>query len=363
MPIGEKALNKFARAEIEAARRDPRTDRPRGSVVQDFWSAIEEAERTRTFGIAGLHSLTEALEREEQRLGVQRDDPDLDSGRRSKLQTAWERAEMAQAEITSQHPQLNAQALVSIVSALDALVEELAPAMRSVLAEVSAEDAMAYADQEVPDAAANIDDEAREAIRDRMIKMVAQRLAGPEAPRGAGAERYESVLRAVGLGAPPDRPIPRDLDLALAEVNSLRDVPVHRAGRIDARALRKAPSLTARYEEGELIRLNRDDWRMYQRHFAATHQRFCIGGSARIPRPPTSAMDRTCLAGVATSESELKTALAALSPMQTDCSHRHPQALNSRVGKRSENSTRVSWVLEDHISPCIHQRSWRGPCL
>jgi hypothetical protein len=77
--------------------------------------AIEEAERTRTFGIAGLHSLT-ALEREEQRLGVQRDDPDLDSGNRSRLQTAWERAEMARAEIASQHPQLNAQALVSIVS-------------------------------------------------------------------------------------------------------------------------------------------------------------------------------------------------------------------------------------------------------
>lgn len=263
MPVGEEGLNKYARAEIEAARRDPRTDRPRGSLVQDFWSAVEEAERARTFGIAGLHSLTEALKREEQRLGVRRDDSDLDTGKSSRLQTAWERAEMARAEIASQHPQLNAQALVSIVSALDALVEELAPAMRSVLADVSVEDAMSYADHEAPEAAAKLDDRVRKVIRSRMVKTVTERLAGPEAPRGPGSERYESVLKAVGLGAPPDRPVPEDLDLALAEVNALRDVLVHRAGRIDARALRKAPSLSARYKEGELIRLDRDDWRRY----------------------------------------------------------------------------------------------------
>jgi len=173
MTVGEEGLNDVARAEIEAARRDPRADRPRGSVVQDFWAAFEEAERVRTFGIVGLHALTEALEREEQRLGARRDDPGLDASRRSSLQVAWERAEMARAEIANQHPQLNAQALVSIVSALDAMVEELAPAMRSVLAEVYVDEAMTHAEDEAPEAAARIDEAARETFRERMEEIVA----------------------------------------------------------------------------------------------------------------------------------------------------------------------------------------------
>lgn len=51
--------------------------------------------------------------------------------------------------------------------------------------------------------------------------------------KSSGAKRYEKGLRRVGLGAPEGRPIPADLDQALCEVGALRDVWVHRAGRVD----------------------------------------------------------------------------------------------------------------------------------
>jgi hypothetical protein len=42
-------------------------------MVADFWDAFEEAERVRSFGIAGLYELQPALERAEADLGVSRD--------------------------------------------------------------------------------------------------------------------------------------------------------------------------------------------------------------------------------------------------------------------------------------------------
>jgi hypothetical protein len=40
---------------------------------------------------------------------------------------AWERAALAHAELTNEYPFLNAMTLVALYSALDALVEDLAP--------------------------------------------------------------------------------------------------------------------------------------------------------------------------------------------------------------------------------------------
>jgi hypothetical protein len=43
----------------------------------------------------------------------------------------------------------------------------------------------------------------------------------------------------------------------------LRDVWVHRAGRVDARALDQAPTLRERYQEGQFVRFTADDYRTY----------------------------------------------------------------------------------------------------
>lgn len=262
-PIGEERLNEFARAELEAARRDPRIDRERGAMVADFWSAFEEAERARSFGIAALHELQHAVKHAEAALGVSRNDQGLDRLVAIKLQAAWERAEMARAEIEAGHPHLNAQALLAINSALDALVEELAPALRTMRIDWLIEDAFRHADAEVPETAERVSPEMREAISRAARTVIDRHVPEPMTLRGKGAERYEAVLAQEGLGAPVDRPVPDDLIEALSELGAIRDVLVHRAGRIDDRCLRAAPSLRSRYEDGQLIRITREDYRVY----------------------------------------------------------------------------------------------------
>jgi hypothetical protein len=57
------------------------------------------------------------------------------------------------------------------------------------------------------------------------------------------------------------RPIPPDLDHALTEVVALHHVLAHRAGRVDSRALKQAPTL--RYDDGDLVRIGCADYRSY----------------------------------------------------------------------------------------------------
>lgn len=64
----------------------------------------------------------------------------------------------------------------------------------------------------------------------------------------------------MGWGAPEDRPIPDDLEIALTELGAVRNVLVHRAGRIDAQALRSWPEVSDDRDGPNLAR-----WRDYVR--------------------------------------------------------------------------------------------------
>jgi hypothetical protein len=241
--VGEEGLGKFARLQVEAARRDPRPGRKRGAMIADFWDAVEEAERVRMLAVWGLHELAAALEREEEHPGASRDDKTLPEGVRRTLQAAWERAEMARVEISNGAPHLNAQALISMNSALDALVEEWVPSIRALRIRWMSEQMYNLAAANEPRAARHLPPDVREKVMEAMQALVeAEVLPKLEALRGRGAARYETALAQEGLGAPEDRPIPDDLDDALAELGALRDVLIHRSGRIDDRALQQAPS-------------------------------------------------------------------------------------------------------------------------
>jgi hypothetical protein len=288
--VGEAGLGEFALSQLAAARSDPRLGRKRGAMVADFWDAIEEAERVRMLGVLGLHELQHAVEREEQRLGASRDDEELSPEIAAVLQAAWERSESARAEIENGHPHLNAQALLSINSALDALVEEFVPAMRAIRvhwmvdqmfqrmqAEGSGELAGLAPDEQVarladltleraqaqqPEAATQLAPEVRDQLKTAARTVLTQMMIPKLKPlRGSGTERYETILAQERLAAPGDRPIPQDLDEALIELGALRDVLVHRAGRVDSRALQQAPSLT--YSDGDLARISDDAYRRY----------------------------------------------------------------------------------------------------
>lgn len=262
MRIGEEGLGEFAREQIEAARKDPRGDRGRGAMVADFWLAVQEAERVRMLAISGAHELTHALEREEASLSASRDDADLQQDVAARLQAAWGRAELARLEIANDHPLLNAQTLLSLNGALDAMVEEFAPAMRKIGIFGLTEHVMGIAEKKVPEASEELTPERRQVLKDVLGDLLGERvLPGIERLRGSGAARYEVVLGSVGLAAPADRPVPGDLDEALAELGALRDVLTHRAGRMDQKALDQAPSLP--YKDGELVRISRVDYRRY----------------------------------------------------------------------------------------------------
>lgn len=252
--IGEGALVGYARKQIELARQDLRLERGHGAMVADFGVAIEEIERTRMMSILGLHELRKTYERE-------RADFDAEGGdqqREHEVQVSWQRAELAGAEIANDYPALNAQALVSMNSALDGLVEEFAPAVRDMPFEAT----LQQAEEEVPAATDLLTPE----LREKMLKTIRTLFEVPEElekVRGRGASRYERRLKQVGLGAPDDRTIPADLDQALREFIVIRNVLVHRAGRLTEKALKQAPSLRQSYKDGDLVRLSSEDYRTY----------------------------------------------------------------------------------------------------
>jgi len=251
MTIGEGGLGEYAREQLKAARRDPRLDRGHGGMVADFGAAIEEVERTRMMAIIGLQAIRRFYQCEQEEF-------DRQGGNRQReydLQAHWERAELARAEINNGHPSINAQALIGLYSALDALVEQFAPALRDLPFLVRLKEA----EKQVPGAAEHLTPE----LRQQMIRTLQKLLEVPELRQleKKGVARYERRLRRVGLGA--QNPIPLDLDEALRELGVIRDLLVHRASRIDKEALQKAPSLAKRYEDGELIRLSDEDYRMY----------------------------------------------------------------------------------------------------
>ena len=280
--VGEQSVGEFARRQLEAAREDPRLARADGrAMIADFWDAIEEAERVRTLGLMGMEELTHSLEREERRLEVKRDSEQLTAAQARSLQAAFERTEWAKAELANESPHANAQALISMTSALDAMVEELVKHWREVLVERIARHVLDKSRERAGATWNAADSRVLEAVEDVIGREAERMVPSALRPAGKGTERYEKPLARIGLEAPADRPIPLDLDAALAELGALRDVLVHRAGRVDERALRHAPDLP--YEAGQLVRLSRQDYRRYSAAVRCYAQEICYRGIRNWP--------------------------------------------------------------------------------
>jgi hypothetical protein len=176
-------------------------------MVADFWDAIEEAERARSLALMGVHELAKTLERQEKELGVSREDADLPDDVFRTLQALWERAESASIEITNGFSHFNAQALLSMNSALDSLVEELVPATRDAWVRTIVNEAFRDADEKSPDAAGAMTPELRERLMDVFRSQALDRFPELVALSGKGIQRYERRLAQIGLAALPDRPI------------------------------------------------------------------------------------------------------------------------------------------------------------
>jgi len=90
---------------------------------------------------------------------------------------AHERAELARAEKDNQLVEHNAVTLISMVGALDALVEELAPRARDMLIAHQAHILMERTREQVPEAAAKLDESALRAIEQATRDLLAERFA------------------------------------------------------------------------------------------------------------------------------------------------------------------------------------------
>ncbi len=223
---------------------------------------MNAAERTRKLADWGLHELTESEAHEKHQLRAENRMDENDPQAAAALRAARERAELVRADKENQLVEHNAMTLISMVGALDAMVEELAPRARDMLIAHQAQAMMEQARRQEPEAVAKLDEPVLEAIEQATRDLLTERLESFDPyPRGTGAKRWEDVLSHVGLQAPPGRPIPADLDEALIEVVALRHVLAHRAGRVDRRALRQARTL--RYADGDLGRITRTEYRRY----------------------------------------------------------------------------------------------------
>ncbi len=251
MAIGENNMGEYAREQIDAARHDPRLERGHEGMVADFGDAVEEVERVRMMNVIGLNEIRRFYEDE-------RGDFDTAGGddqREHEVQVFWQRAELARAEEENGYPAINAQALIGLHSALDALIQQLPVALRDLPFLVRLDEA----EKLMPGATKNLTPE----LREELIRQLQKIFEVPNLRQleRKGVARYERRLRRVGLGF--QRTIPDGLDQALREIGVIRDLLIHRAGRMDKEALERARSLADRYRDGELVRLSDEDYRTY----------------------------------------------------------------------------------------------------
>ena len=220
------------------------------AIVEDWAMAMSIAERVRVVADWSLEELVQSEARERGHRAWGR-------WRRAAAAAASERAALAAAEKTDHMVELNAMTLVSMLGAVDALVEAIVPTTRETVVEYLARLMTHGARNLAPNA------QALQAAEQEVQDFRSQNQLRPSdaAPRGTGAQRWESVLKNTGMQAPLERPIPEDLDRTLNEIVELRHVLIHRAGRVDSRALRHARSLP--YRVGELVRMSAEDYRRY----------------------------------------------------------------------------------------------------
>lgn len=248
--VGEGRLGDYARRQLNAARVDPRLGRDGTAILADYFDYVDEAERVRVFAIGGIESMIR----------------DRFDGDDDVAQAAWERSEMAKADRASGHSFLNGVVLVGLFGNLDSLVERLGPSVRDYSATVLADRILRrLRNSEHAAAWLSLDEEARESIRNAAISTVSDQ--APDFPRlyGSAPERWERVLTSIGLSPRPGASIPSDMASTLQDFSALRDVLVHRAGRVDKSALKKSPGLATRhhYSPGDFVQIGRSEYRRY----------------------------------------------------------------------------------------------------
>lgn len=249
----------LARRQIENARHDGRLNRKDEAFVADFREQVDESLNVRLFAIMGLEELRGVGDREANRIGRQRDPSNIHDSESRHLNALYERSEMASAYVDTEHPHLNAITVVGLFAALDALVEGLVPSFQSAHREILTARLHALLSARTAIKAA-VDADDAQSLEDLASSLLPEYGYTRKRPGGAGAQRWEAQLATARLDVGSHGfAVPEDLEQALRESKAVRDVVVHRASRLDSRAMRDAPSLAATLsiDSGDLVRINR----------------------------------------------------------------------------------------------------------
>ena len=143
--------------------------------------------------------------------------------------------------------------VVALHGTVDALVEGVGPANHLLRARIASIEIVRKSLREHPEAAVDITDEMAHHIAEALADVVLEQRKFPK-PRRNGLRRWEDALDEVGLGLPADRIAPTDLDRVLTEACVLRDVLVHRGGRVDQKAANDCSTLG--FGVGGFVRLS-----------------------------------------------------------------------------------------------------------
>lgn len=244
--VGFGRVGDLARKELADAAHDPRMNRPAGTPIADFNDAFAEVGRARRAAILALQRTAGAKVPA--------------TGTVSERQALWELSELARAEHEGDYAWINAATVWSLHSALDTFVEQISPAVASLIARIRAQEIANQATAENPELAAQLTAGTLERVAEATATVILGNFKIGK-PRGNGAVRWEGPLGRVGLAASDDRPIPRAMDRALAEFCVLRDVLSHRGGRVDQKAVDDWPS--GKIEVGSFVQVSQSQARHY----------------------------------------------------------------------------------------------------
>ena len=174
------------------AREEPRASRGRGAPFADFIACLDELARVRALAIWGLHELVESVEHEEARLGTPTEE--ASPGEQQSLQVAWERSQLAAAELAKGHPCVNAESLTGMCGVIDALVEDLLPAAEATARRIRVSEALAGLRDAHPDAFRDLDQPSAAALVEAIVEVAFDEVSSFGRVSGKGAKRYEDHL-------------------------------------------------------------------------------------------------------------------------------------------------------------------------
>jgi hypothetical protein len=187
--VGFGQVGELARKELADAVHDPRMDRPAGKPIADFKDGFAEIGRGRR---AAIFALQRAAGTEVPGVGTV-----------CERQALWELSELALAEREGDYAWINAATVWGLHSVLDALVEQISPAVAGLVARTGVQEFANQAAAENPELAAQLPARALERVAEAAATVILGSLKMAYGPLG-----YRGLAKRLDLPKTGPSPCP-----------------------------------------------------------------------------------------------------------------------------------------------------------